>query len=69
MPVLNGMQTLKQLQKEPRFKKIPTVIFTTSDNAETKKTSHLSGAADYFVKPSSMKDFVSTAQKMLTYCR
>ena len=68
MPVLNGMQTLKQLQKEPRFKKIPIVIFTTSDNAETKKSSYLSGAADYFVKPSSMKEFVSTAQKMLTYC-
>ena len=68
MPVLNGIQTLKELQKEPRFKKIPTVIFTTSDNDENKRTSYSSGAVNYFVKPSTMKDFVNTAEKMLTYC-
>lgn len=68
MPVLNGIQTLKELQKEPRYKKIPIVILTTSDNDENKKSSYSSGAADYFVKPSSMKDLVVAAKKMLTYC-
>ena len=68
MPVLNGMQTLKELQKQPRLNKIPIVILTTSDNDENKKNSYSSGAADYFVKPSNMKDLVSTVEKMLTYC-
>ena len=68
MPVLNGIQTLKELQKEPRYKKIPIVIFTTSDNDENKKSSYSSGAADYFVKPSTMNGLVLAAKKMLTYC-
>src|SRR5690349_7542978 len=61
MPVLNGIQTLKELRKQPKFRKTPIVIFTTSDNDENKRSSFSSGAADYFVKPSSMKEFVNTA--------
>jgi len=69
MPVLNGIQTLKELRKQPKFRKTPIVIFTTSDNDENKRSSFSSGAADYFVKPSSMKEFVNTAARMLTYCQ
>lgn len=68
MPVLNGIQTLMALQKEPRFERVPKVVLTTSQNDDNKKKSFSSGAIDYFVKPSTMKDFVATAQKMLTYC-
>lgn len=68
MPVLNGFQTLEALNSNPKFKKVPKVILTTSDNDENKKRSISSGAVDYFIKPSNMKDFVFTAEKMLTYC-
>jgi CheY-like chemotaxis protein len=68
MPVLNGIQTLMALNTIPKFKNVPKVILTTSDNNENKMKSFSNGAVDYFVKPARMTDFISTAQKMLTYC-
>ena len=68
MPVLNGIQTLAALNTDPRLHKVPKIILTTSDNDDNKKKSFSNGAVDYFVKPSTMNDFISTAQKMLTYC-
>jgi DNA-binding response OmpR family regulator len=69
MPILNGLQTLSVLNSEPRFDKVPKVILTTSDSDENKTKLLSKGAVDYFVKPSNMKDFVSTAEKMLRYCQ
>lgn len=69
MPMMNGLQTLKALRSEPKFAKVPIVILTTSDREDIRKKSYTDGAADYFIKPVSFKDFVITAQKMLTYCR
>lgn len=68
MPRLDGLQTLKELRKEPKYTGIPIVIFTTSDDDDNKRISYSSGASDYFIKPATLKEFVNTAQKMLTYC-
>ncbi|HEU5145383.1 MAG TPA: response regulator [Chryseosolibacter sp.] len=68
MPLLDGLQTLNEIKKEPKYTKIPIVIFTTSDSDDNKRNSYSSGAADYVIKPSTMKEFVSAAQKILTYC-
>lgn len=69
MPLLNGIQTLKVLNDHPKYIKIPKVILTTSDSEDNKNISYSNGAVDYFVKPSSMKELVSTAEKILTYCQ
>ena len=69
MPLMNGIQTLKALKDDPKFEKIPKVILTTSDNEENRKVSYFNGAVDYFVKPDTLPELVSTAQKILTYCR
>lgn len=51
MPILNGTQTLFKLKHTLRFKNIPVIIFSTSQN-ETEKRKCLSlGAVDYMVKP------------------
>ena len=51
MPILNGTQTLFQLKQAMRFRNIPVIIFSTSQN-ETEKRKCLSlGAVDYMVKP------------------
>ncbi len=68
MPLLNGIQTLQALNEEGRFKKIPKVILTTTDEESNKTTSYQYGAVDYFVKPHTMKEFVATVQKILSYC-
>ena len=69
MPLLNGLQTLAALQGEPRFRKVPKVMLTTSDSEDTRQMSYLNGAVDYFVKPASMSEFVRTAEKILAYCQ
>jgi CheY-like chemotaxis protein len=69
MPVLNGMQTLAALESESRFAKIPKVILTTSENEDNKKRSYSLGAIDYFVKPSTVTEFIKTANKILSYCQ
>ncbi len=69
MPVLNGLQTLEELNRKPAFQKIPKVIFTTSDSDEDKKRCLSKGAVDFFVKPSSMTGIIKTVQKMLLYCK
>jgi CheY-like chemotaxis protein len=69
MPVLNGIQTLAALQEEPRFRKIPKVMLTTSDSEDSRQMSYLNGAIEYFVKPANMSEFVRTAEKILSYCQ
>lgn len=69
MPLLNGMQTLKTLMEDPRFERIPKIILTTSDNEDNKQNSYSNGAVDYFIKPSTFREFVVAAERMLTYCR
>lgn len=56
MPILNGTQTLVRLKQTPRFRNIPVIIFSTSEN-ETEKRKCLSlGAVDYLVKPLTLEE-------------
>lgn len=56
MPILNGTQTLLRLKQTPRFRAIPVIIFSTSEN-ETEKRKCLSlGAVDYMVKPLTLEE-------------
>lgn len=68
MPVLDGYQTLKALNRKQEFRSIPKVIFTTSDSQEDRARCLSSGATDYLVKPSHMNEIVKTVETMLRYC-
>jgi CheY-like chemotaxis protein len=56
MPVMNGIQTLLQLKQLHRYKHIPVIVFSTSENENEKRKCLSFGAADYVVKPSSWED-------------
>lgn len=65
MPVLNGFQATRQLQKDPTTADIP-VIMVTSKDQETDKTWGLRiGATDYLVKPVDLKDLVARVRTAL----
>lgn len=68
MPVLNGIQTLEALNKMPKFKNIPKIVFTTSDSDEDKIRCLSKGASDYVVKPSNLREIMKTVENMLRYC-
>ncbi|MDQ2656245.1 MAG: response regulator, partial [Bacteroidota bacterium] len=51
MPILSGTQTLALLKEDPRYRKIPVLIFSTSENENEKRKCLTLGAHEYIVKP------------------
>ena len=51
MPRMNGIEFLKALRSEERFKHIPVIIMTTSKEDEEKMESFRLGVAGYMLKP------------------
>ena len=67
MPVLNGKETLYQLKSNRRFKDIPVVIFSTSENEHEKHKCYSLGAKEYLVKPTTYADGLIIAEKFVKY--
>lgn len=69
MPILNGTQTLLYLKQTVRFRNIPIIIFSTSEN-ETERRKCLSlGALEYMVKPLSLEEYQATIRKFSSFVR
>lgn len=65
MPVLNGFQATRQLQRDPKTADIP-VIMVTSKDQETDRTWGLrQGARDYLVKPVDTGELVARIRMAL----
>ena len=65
MPILNGFQATRQLQRDPRTADIPVIIVTTKDQ-ETDRTWGLrQGALDYLVKPVDAHELVARIRTAL----
>jgi CheY-like chemotaxis protein len=67
MPILNGTQTLYRLKQLRRFRNIPTIIFSTSDNENEKRKCMSFGAADYVVKPSTYEEGQQMVERFTGY--
>ena len=69
MPILNGTQTLMHLKQTSRFKHIPVIIFSTSQN-ETERRKCLSlGAVDYMVKPLTQNECREIIKRFSTFVK
>jgi CheY-like chemotaxis protein len=69
MPGMNGAEILKRLPKNERLHEVPKIIWSTSNAATYKKVCMESGASDYLVKPSKIKDLENMIRHMLSYCK
>lgn len=67
MPVLNGTQTLLHLKRSARYKNIPIIIFSTSENDDEKRKCLSYGAVDYVVKPMSWDEGLAIAKQIASY--
>ena len=67
MPVLNGTQTLLYLKRNLRYKNIPVIIFSTSENDDEKRKCLSYGAIDYLVKPMTWDEGQSIAKRLASY--
>ena len=57
MPRMSGLDLLKELRADPRLKRVPTVVLTTSDDPHDRDAAFCLGAAGYFVKPAAPSRF------------
>ena len=67
MPRLDGIETLRILKTDIRFKQIPVIILTSSGLEEDVSKSYQLGANSYFTKPSDYKGFLELAKMIKKY--
>jgi CheY-like chemotaxis protein len=67
MPKLNGIGFLKILKNDEYLKKIPTIIFTTSNNDKDIVECYKVGIAGYILKPLKYEDYQIIVGKVLDY--
>jgi CheY-like chemotaxis protein len=68
MPNMNGAEVLELLCNNPRYQKIPKIIWSTSNNSSYIKECMEKGATSYFVKPATHKNLKEQAEQMVRMC-
>ena len=56
MPLMNGMECLKQIRSNAVFKDVPIIMLTTSSSLSTIEITYRLGASLFIIKPCSYKD-------------
>jgi two-component system, response regulator len=57
MPVMNGLDFLRWLRSQARWRKLPVLVLTTSEDPRDISAAYELGANAYLVKPNSLADF------------
>lgn len=67
MPIMSGLEFLREIKSDEELKKIPVIMLTTSDDEKDKRICFGLSAAGYFVKKSDCKEFESMLETILLY--
>jgi CheY-like chemotaxis protein len=67
MPIMNGIEFLKEVKQDPRLRAIPVVVLTTSEEQPDKIRSFEFGVAGYMAKPVDYRNFVETIRAVDMY--
>ncbi len=67
MPKKDGREVLKELKQHEEFKKIPVVIFSTTNNEQEMKRCYELGANSYITKPNSFENLLKTVAALRGY--
>ena len=67
MPIMNGFEFLKKLKKNRKFKNIPVVVMSSSqDDKDLKKCFNI-GISGYFTKSLKSSEYISNVVSLLNY--
>jgi CheY-like chemotaxis protein len=67
MPIMNGIEFLQAVKNNDRFRCIPVVVLTTSDEQQDKLNSFNLGVAGYIAKPVDYRQFVEVMRSVNAY--
>ena len=67
LPKIDGLELLQRLKSDPRTKKIPVVMLTSSKEQKDIVESYKLGVNSYIVKPVSFERFVGAVQELGVY--
>lgn len=65
MPVMNGLELVKNLRTLPSYKYTPILLLTTESSAEKKSEGRSVGATGWLVKPFNPEKLLATVSKVL----
>ncbi len=66
MPRVGGLEVLRRLKGDARWRHVPVVIFTTSNAQNDRDACAALGADDYIVKPNDIQGLVKTVNALGT---
>jgi CheY-like chemotaxis protein len=67
MPMMNGMETYKEIRKHPEFCNIPFVLLTTFNSKREDDYWENENVAT-FTKPATFNELTKSLKKILSYC-
>ena len=67
LPLVDGMEVLRQIREEPRTRMVPVVMLTSSAEDRDVIESYQLGVNSYIVKPVNFEQFSETARQLGYY--
>lgn len=67
MPVMNGIEFLKELRADEMLNKLPVVVLTTSDEKSDITKAYDFNAAGYIVKPLEFRELETVVEQIVNY--
>ena len=67
LPKKDGREVLKELKADPVLKKIPVIVFSTSNSTHDISNCYELGASCYMTKPQTFKDLIDAIQKIAIF--
>lgn len=67
MPRLNGLELLDLLSQNEIYKKIPKIIYTTSNSAQDINRAYEKGALSYIIKPFDLDETIMKIHSLIKY--
>src|ERR1043165_575048 len=65
--LLDGFQVLEWLRRQPGLRRLPVIVFTSSDVSQDIRRAYDLGANSYVVKPHASQDLESVASRLQSY--
>ena len=67
MPRLSGFEVLKWLRAQPKLRRLPVVVLTSSDQDDDVSRAYDLGVNSYVVKPSGLKQIIEVTRRINDY--